>query len=70
MPENEKVTEGQDTEEIVSEDIAAGNTAAEESTDEPEVQEESEADKLRAQLAEEKEKYLRMDAEYYNYRTR
>lgn len=70
MAENEKVTEGQETEEAVSEDMAAENAAAEECTDEPEVQEKSEADKLRAQLAEEKEKYLRLDAEYYNYRTR
>lgn len=74
MPENENITE--QTEELEEQ------TAAEETTEEAmeETYEEAAADAgnspeaeieaLKAQLAEEKEKYLRLDAEYYNFRTR
>lgn len=70
MAENEKetvVSEEQEAEEAAVQEAAADseecNEAAQESS-------EDELEALKKELADEKEKYLRLDAEYYNYRTR
>lgn len=64
MNEMEKDTEQEMTEESDStSESEAAEEAAESETD-------GELEALKAQLAEEQEKYKRLDAEYYNYRTR
>ncbi len=65
MAENIKEVEEQMAEENTAE--AAEETVSEET---PEEKLAAEAEALRKELADEKEKYLRLDAEYYNYRTR
>lgn len=51
---------------------AAADNPAEEAAPEPTAEEKlaAEVESLKKELADEKEKYLRLDAEYYNYRTR
>lgn len=58
------------TEETTAETAAPEN--AEEAAPEPTAEEKlvAEVESLKKELADEKEKYLRLDAEYYNYRTR
>lgn len=63
----EKAAEAAETD--AAADVAAEKEAAAAETDETtELQQKIEA--LEKELADEKEKYLRLDAEYYNYRTR
>lgn len=64
MNEMEKDTEQEMTEE--SDSISESETAEEAAESETD----GELEALKAQLAEEQEKYKRLDAEYYNYRTR
>ncbi|MBQ5316579.1 MAG: nucleotide exchange factor GrpE [Oscillospiraceae bacterium] len=45
-------------------------TAEAEQTETEEAEQPDELEELKKQLADEKERYLRLDAEYYNYRTR
>ncbi len=59
IPEEDSVKEA---------DASEAASTQEEKTPEERLSEEVEA--LKKELAEEKEKYLRLDAEYYNYRTR
>lgn len=55
-----------------TEESAAADKPAEEAEKEPSAEEKlaAEVESLKKELADEKEKYLRLDAEYYNYRTR
>lgn len=76
VAENENIkdkAEEADAAETVSENITE-DTPAEEASPEAEMTAEeklaAEVEALKASLAEEKERYLRLDAEYYNYRTR
>lgn len=75
----EEVTEKQETAEQeapAAEETAAetenADKPAEETAPEPTAEEKlaAEVESLKKELADEKEKYLRLDAEYYNYRTR
>ena len=59
----EQATETEQTEE-------SKDTPAEEAEPSPEEKLAAEVESLKKELADEKEKYLRLDAEYYNYRTR
>ena len=82
--EKEKQTDNTEEEGAEQEAPAAEETAsetadtenadkpAEEAASEPTAEEKlaSEVESLKKELADEKEKYLRLDAEYYNYRTR
>lgn len=76
VAENENIkdkAEEADAAETVNENITE-DTPAEEAAPEAEMTAEeklaAEVEALKASLAEEKERYLRLDAEYYNYRTR
>lgn len=79
--EKEKQTDKAEQETAEQEAPAAEETAAEtenaekpseETAPEPTAEEKlaAEVESLKKELADEKEKYLRLDAEYYNYRTR
>ena len=77
--EKEKQTDNTEEEAPVAEETAAETEAAEnadnpseEAAPEPTAEEKLsvEVESLKKELADEKEKYLRLDAEYYNYRTR
>lgn len=77
--EKEKQTDNTEEEAPVAEETAAETEAAEnadnpseEAAPEPTAEEKlaAEVESLKKELADEKEKYLRLDAEYYNYRTR
>lgn len=79
---SEEVSEKQETaeQEAAAAEETAGETEAsenaeqpsEEAAPEPTAEEKlaAEVESLKKELADEKEKYLRLDAEYYNYRTR
>ena len=68
------ITEDIPEEQETAEQEAAENAEkpAEEAAPEPTAEEKlaAEVESLKKELADEKEKYLRLDAEYYNYRTR
>lgn len=77
--EKEKQTDNTEEEAPAAEETAAETEAAEnadkpseEAAPEPTAEEKlaAEVESLKKELADEKEKYLRLDAEYYNYRTR
>lgn len=77
--EKEKQTDNTEEEAPAAEETAAEIEApendekpAEEAAPEPTAEEKlaAEVESLKKELADEKEKYLRLDAEYYNYRTR
>lgn len=72
--ENEKETETEMTEETDTDSVPENETpAAEEAAEDTETAGgalSEEIESLKAQLAEEQEKYKRLDAEYYNYRQR
>lgn len=71
--ENEKETEAEMTEETDTDSVPENETsAAEEAAENTEADDalSEEIESLKAQLAEEQEKYKRLDAEYYNYRQR
>lgn len=79
MAENETTVEeteaaAKDTAEQVSDEAAAEETVPEETVSEETTSSEeaslSRTEQLEKELAEEKERYLRLDAEYYNYRNR
>lgn len=61
-----------ETEAAPTEEAAQSDAPADEAVPEPTPEEKlsEEVESLKKQLADEKEKYLRLDAEYYNYRTR
>lgn len=69
---NEKeAVNGEQPDEALPEETAAPDAGtAEEEKPETEENPQERIEALEKQLAEEKEKYLRLDAEYYNYRTR
>lgn len=70
MAEDENIKEQSEAEvleEAPEEQPAEAETPAEET---PDNSPEAEIERLKKELADEKEKYLRLDAEYYNYRTR
>ncbi len=67
-PVEETVSETPEAEKITDEEVPAENAAAEEKSPEEEAAEK--IAKLEKELADEKERYLRLDAEYYNYRNR
>ncbi|MGN0643023.1 MAG: nucleotide exchange factor GrpE [Huintestinicola sp.] len=76
MAESEKQTAEETTETAAAAEAEAqaeessADTAEETEVKSPEELLKEEVDKLTKELADEKEKYLRLDAEYYNYRTR
>lgn len=74
VAENEKNAEVTPEEEISEETVnneeASVEAAAEEEALSPEEKLTAEIEALKKELSEEKEKYLRLDAEYYNYRQR
>lgn len=67
-PVEETVPEAAEAEETPAEEVPAEEAAAEEKS--PEEEAADRLAKLEKELADEKERYLRLDAEYYNYRNR